>query len=333
MNELYPLKFEPILKETIWGGKRLHQVLDKPDKFKHTGESWEVSGVKDNVSVVSEGFLKGNNLEELIEIYMGDLVGDHVYEKFGLQFPLLIKYIDANDVLSIQVHPNDKLAAERHNSFGKSEMWYVMEHDKDANIIIGFSHNVSKEEYLIKLNDSSLSEILNSVKVDKGDAFFLPAGRIHAIGKGILLAEIQQASDLTYRIYDWNRVDKDGNTRELHIEQALDAIDYHATKDSKIKYEDVLDKTAQVIKSAYFTTNILKFEKLIEKDYHLLDSFIVYLCLEGSFSIKVPSGIITSVDKGETVLIPAELKNLELIPECHTEILEVYIEEEKVKNA
>ena len=333
MNELYPLKFEPILKETIWGGKRLHQVLGKPDKFKHTGECWEISGVEDNISVVSEGFLKGNNLEELIEIYMGDLVGDHVYEKFGLRFPLLIKYIDANDVLSIQVHPDDKLAAERHNSFGKSEMWYIMEHEKDANLIIGFSHNVSKEEYLIKLNDSSLSEILNSVKVEKGDAFFLPAGRIHAIGKGILVAEIQQASDLTYRIYDWNRLDKDGNTRELHIEQALDAIDYKATKDSKIKYENVLDKTAQVVHCPYFTTNVLKFEKTIEKEYVNLDSFVVYLCLEGQFNIKSPSGLITSVSKGETVLIPAELKNLELIPERHTEILEIYIEEEKAKHA
>ncbi len=332
MKELYPLKFEPILKETIWGGKRLHQILGKLDKYKHTGESWEISGVEESISVVSEGFLKGNNLEELIEIYMGDLVGDHVYEKFGLKFPLLIKYIDANDVLSIQVHPDDKMAADRHQSFGKTEMWYVMEHEPDADIIIGFSHNVSKEEYLIKLNDSSLSEILNSVKVSKGDAFFLPAGRIHAIGKGILIAEIQQASDITYRIYDWNRLDKNGNIRELHIEQALDAIDYKATKESRIKYDTTPNKTTQIAKCPYFTTNTLRFDKPIEKDYNLLDSFVVYMCLEGAFTIKTASGYVVSIDKGDTILIPAVTKNLELIPECYTEILEIYIEETKDKN-
>lgn len=329
MNQLYPLKFYPIVKETIWGGRRLHQLLNKPDEYKHTGESWEISSVKDNISIVCEGFLKDNNLDELIETYMGDLVGDFVYEKFGSQFPLLIKYIDANDVLSIQVHPDDELATKRNIGFGKTEMWYIMEHEPGAELISGFSHNVSKEEYLIKLNDSSLSEILNSVKVSKGDAFFLPAGRIHAIGKGILLAEIQQTSDVTYRIYDWNRVDKDGNTRELHIDLALDAIEYKATKDTKIKYTPKLNDTAQIISCPYFTTNIIKFDKNIEKDYIDIDSFVVYMCIEGSFTIKTSDQYTTHLKKGETVLIPAVVKNLELLPDKYSEVLEVFIDKPK----
>lgn len=228
---LYPLKFNPILKDKIWGGSKLKTVLNKDfSPLPNAGESWEISGVEGDVSVVSNGFLEGNNLEELIEIYMGDLVGDHVYENFGIEFPLLIKFIDANDVLSIQVHPDDVLSKERHNAFGKTEMWYVIEADKGSELIVGFNQKVDKDTYIKKLEEGRLEEILNNEPVAKGSCFFIPAGRVHAIGKGILLAEIQQTSDVTYRIYDFNRTDDKGTPRELHTELAVDAIDYSFEK-------------------------------------------------------------------------------------------------------
>jgi len=325
MNDLYPLKFKPILKETIWGGSKLKNRLNKKTLSDKVGESWEISCVEDNISIVSNGFLTNNSLVELIEIYMGDLVGEKVYEKFGTGFPLLIKFIDANDVLSIQVHPDDKLAIERHQSNGKTEMWYILENDPDSELICGFNTRVDKETYLKRLNENKLNRILNFEKVQRGDVFFIPAGRVHAIGSGILLAEIQQTSDMTYRIFDWNRTDSDGNPRELHTELALDAIDYKYYENYKTTYISTLNKTSNMVDCPYFFTNILKFDQPIEKDYYLVDSFVIYLCIEGHFTIKTDKGIIEQVQKGETVLIPAALKNLSLIPEGNAEIIEVYI--------
>ena len=225
--ELYPLKFDPILKEKIWGGTKLGTVLDKPTgDSENMGESWEISGVEGNISVVSEGDLKGRTLVELINEYKGELIGEHVYEKFGDKFPLLIKFIDANDDLSIQVHPDDELAQKRHNSFGKTEMWYVVDAEEGATLISGFKKQTNKEEYLRIFEEGNLTDILNSEDVVNDDVFFLPAGRVHTIGKGLLIAEIQQTSDITYRIYDFDRVDKNGVGRELHVEEAVDAIDY-----------------------------------------------------------------------------------------------------------
>ena len=232
---LYPLKFKPIYKERIWGGRKIETVFGKklPETEK-IGESWELSGVDGDISVVANGKLKGNNLQELIEIYMGDLVGDRVFEKYGEEFPLLIKLIDADDNLSIQVHPDDKLAAERHHSFGKTEMWYVVGHEPDARLYLGFNQPVDKEKYLEYLEAGKLAELLNAYKVEDGDSYFIPAGTIHAIGKGLLIAEIQQTSDITYRVFDWNRVDpKTGKGRELHTALALDAIEYKARSDYK----------------------------------------------------------------------------------------------------
>jgi mannose-6-phosphate isomerase len=323
---LYPLKFQPILKDKIWGGNKLKTVLNKNfSPLPNAGESWEISGVEGDISVVSNGNLAGNNLEELIEVYMGDLVGDHVYDQFGMEFPLLIKFIDANDVLSIQVHPDDELSKQRHNAFGKTEMWYVIEADKGSELIVGFNQEVDKAKYVAKLEEAKLEEILNNEPVKKGSCFFIPAGRVHAIGKGILLAEIQQTSDVTYRMYDWNRTDDAGNPRELHTKLAVDAIDYSFEKKYRTDYETEINKTNELVRCPYFTTNRLEFDKQIEKDYSQLDSFVIYMCLDGGFTIESEGGITTEVIKGETVLIPAELENVVLFPKGKTEILEVYI--------
>lgn len=322
---LYPLKFTPILKDKIWGGSKLKSVLNKDfSPLPNAGESWEISGVEGDISVVSNGFLAGNDLEELIEIYMGDLVGDQVYENFGVEFPLLIKFIDANDVLSIQVHPDDELSKERHNAYGKTEMWYVIEADKGSELIVGFNQDISKEEYLAKLEEGKLEDILNNAPVKEGSCFFIPAGRVHAIGKGILLAEIQQTSDVTYRMYDFNRTDDAGNPRELHTELAVDAIDYSYEKKYETTYETEINKASELVRCPYFTTNILEFDQSLEKDYLELDSFVIYMCLEGDMEITYGEDSLT-VAKGESVLIPAIMNNLTLTPKSKTKILEVYI--------
>ena len=329
MNELYPLKFKSILKEKIWGGQNFKSTLNKniPDD-KNIGESWEISGVENNVSVVENGILAKNELSELIEIYMGDLIGDRIYDKFGLEFPLLIKFIDANDVLSIQVHPNDELAQKRHNSYGKTEMWYIIDSKDSAELISGFNQEMDKTNYLNHLKKNELPNILNFEKAKKGDVFYIPAGRVHAIGAGIVLAEIQQTSDITYRIFDWNRKDDNGNYRELHTEQALDAIDYKTYDNYKTDYKSEKNATSKIIGSKYFETNILEFDQSIEKDYHQLDSFVIYMCIAGEFEIEYYETENITVKKGETVLIPAVIEHLILNPVVQSKLLEVYIPEQ-----
>lgn len=321
---LYPLKFKPIYKDKIWGGNRLKSELNKTGASDICGESWEISCVENEVSLVENGFLKGNNLQELIEVYMGDLVGEKVYEKFGDEFPLLIKYIDASDVLSVQVHPDDKLAKERHNAYGKTEMWYVIDAVSNSELISGFKRDITRKEYIEHYNSKTLNEILNYEKVKKGDVFFIPAGRIHAIGAGILLAEIQQTSDITYRVYDWDRVDDKGNPRELHNDLAIDAIDMKSYATYKTDYVIEKNKPSKVIHCEYFNTDIISFDEEIMKDYNLIDSFVIYMCIEGEFSIDHTEDSI-SITKGETVLIPADLKELRLKPKGKTKILEIYM--------
>jgi mannose-6-phosphate isomerase len=257
---------------------------------------------------------------------MGNLVGDSVYEKFGLTFPLLIKFIDANDPLSIQVHPNDKLAKKRHNSFGKTEMWYVVESEKDAEIIIGFNQSVDKQLYKNHLAKKTIQDILNKEKVHPGDVFFLPAGRIHAIGAGVLLAEIQQTSDITYRIYDFDRIDDSGKTRELHTEMALDAIDYSEYPEYRTAYDKTPNVSNPVLQCRYFTANYIDLTRTIEKDYNKLDSFVVYMCMEGSLSVHYYENEVEVLQKGETVLLPAEIKKIRLVPGSRAQFLEIYIE-------
>ncbi|MCB6974898.1 MULTISPECIES: type I phosphomannose isomerase catalytic subunit [Butyricimonas] len=322
---LYPLKFHPILKKKIWGGERLSYKSEQHEES--IGESWEISAVEDNISVVSNGILADNDLQELIEVYMGDLVGDRVYEKFGVEFPLLIKYIDANDDLSIQVHPDDETAKERHNAYGKTEMWYVADVEKDASLIMGFNKATDKAEYLQALHSNRLMDILNTEKVKKGDSFFIPAGLVHAIGKGCYIAEIQQTSDITYRIYDYNRKDAEGHTRELHTDLATDVIDYHYYPKHKVDYTPHDNKSVQLVKCPYFTTNLLVFDRDIEKEYVHLDSFVIYMCIQGKFTISTGECEPVMVNKGETVLVPACFKNVTLYPDEVSRVLEIYVEE------
>lgn len=316
----YPLQFAPILKERIWGGEKLKTILNKPITSSITGESWELSTVEGDVSVVANGILKGKSLMELIDEIPNEILGTKVYERFGKQFPLLFKYLDAREDLSIQVHPNDKLAKERHNSFGKTEMWYVMQADADARIIVGFKEDSSKEEYLKHLNDKTLVSILDDVKAKSGDVFFLETGTVHAIGAGLVVAEIQQTSDITYRLYDFDRKDAQGNTRELHVDLALDAINYNKVETQK-KYETKTNTSNVVVDCPYFTTNFIPLENKVEVSKSG-ETFTVYMCIEGSFEIEY-NGFKQSYIKGDTVLVPAEINAFILTGKAS--ILEIYI--------
>ncbi|MBM3435150.1 MAG: mannose-6-phosphate isomerase [Bacteroidetes bacterium] len=325
MNTLYPLKFKPVYKDKIWGGQKINTVLKQNFKpLPNCGEMWVVSGVEGNPSVVENGFLEGNELNELVEVYLGDLVGDSVYERFGNEFPILIKFIDANDWLSIQVHPEDNLALKRHDSFGKSEMWYIMDAEPDSELISGFRIKTDKAGYQKHLNNKTLKGIMNFEKVTRGDVFYIPAGRVHALGPGILLAEIQQTSDITYRIYDWDRIDSAGMMRELHTGLALDALDFRVSENYKTKYSPKKNFTVKLIESPYFTTHLIDLDKGLQKDYSELDSFVVYVCVEGSFDLvhehqKYPVGL------GEAILLPALIDHIEIFPKNTAKILEVYL--------
>ena len=307
---LYPLTFTPIFKERIWGGEKLQTELHKPIHQPLIGESWEVSTVKGDVSVISNGTLKGTSLQALIEQAPEALLGSAVYKRFGTDFPLLIKFIDAAQDLSIQVHPDDALAKARHNSFGKTEMWYIMEADPNASIIIGFNRNVSKEEYQSHLENKTLSQLLNYEKVSHGDMFFIPAGKIHAIGAGVLLAEIQQTSDITYRVYDFDRKDKHGNYRELHTELALDAIDFERKDDFRKSYSSTENTVNPAVASPYFTTDYLKITQ--ETPLTLSgDSFHIYIGVAGKGSLQY-GDMELPLEKGQTLLVPASCKEIHL---------------------
>ncbi len=323
-SKLYPLKFEPILKEKIWGGNKLETVLNKKIEADNAGESWEISGVKGDISVIANGSLKGKNLQEILSEYKDKLVGKRVYDTYKDEFPLLIKFIDAQDDLSIQVHPDDALAKERHNSFGKTEMWYVIDSDKDAELISGFNQTIDKETYLSKLENGEITDILNSEKAKSGDVFFIPVGRVHAIKSGILLAEIQQTSDITYRIYDWDRVDDNGNGRELHTEHALDALDFKKYDNYKTEYSIVKNERILLEKSPYFETNLFELDSNKKLNYSDLDSFVIYMIMDGEVNIKFEESEINA-KKGETVLIPASITDIELEVVEPVKLLEVYI--------
>jgi mannose-6-phosphate isomerase len=325
MNELYPLKFLPIFKDKIWGGQkaRTHFGFDF-SPLANCGEVWVLSGYPGNESVVSNGFLKGNDLNELIEVYMEDLLGDKVFEEFSEGFPLLIKILDSNDWLSIQVHPDDELAAKRHHGSGKTEMWYVIDAEPGAELINGFRTTITKDQYLDKFNSGKLTSILNYEKAQAGDVFFIPAGRVHALGPGLFIAEIQQSSDLTYRIFDYNRLDNAGNPRELHTDLALAALDFEYRKDTRTLYKPEIDQTVKLVQSPYFETNLLNFGTSIDKDYSDLDSFMILFCVGGKCTIT-SNGHKESLKAGETILLPACLKEITLDPEEETRLLEVYI--------
>lgn len=323
---LYPLKFRPILKSLIWGGDKLVKAGKKLPAGMAAdakiGESWEISGVENDVSVVSNGFLKSNDLQELIETYMGDLVGDEIYEKYGLEFPVLIKFIDAQDVLSVQVHPDDEMAEQRHGKRGKTEMWYVVDHEPGAFLYVGFNRKITRDEYLQAVKEGNLPDLLEKYEVSKGDTFFIPAGTVHAIGKGVVIAEIQETSDVTYRIDDWGRTGADGKPRQLHTEEAVDAIDYSYREDYKRVVAPQPGGKRELVSTPFFTTNILWVDGDMVRDYAPLDSFVAYVCTEGEAEIKYEGGS-EKLSAMQSILIPAEID--EVTVSGKATILEVYI--------
>ncbi|MCL1850116.1 MAG: class I mannose-6-phosphate isomerase [Bacteroidetes bacterium] len=322
---LYPLKFLPILKERIWGGNALaeqyHKTEDTKTKF---GESWEISDLDENISVVSNGFLIENDLRDLIETYMGELVGDSVFEKSGLGFPLLIKIIDAHEDLSVQVHPDDNLAQQRYEQNGKTEMWYVLHADENAGIYASFNKPLEKQDYIEAVQKKQIASLLRFYPVKKGDLFFIPAGTVHALGKGVRVAEIQQPSDITYRIYDWNRTDDTGLPRELHIAEALDAIHFNENEDYKIEYEEKFNTTSNLFRSEYFNINAIYFDQPLQKNYSNIDSFVIYLCVEGEVHL-FGDDFHEVLYAGETALIPASIQEINLVPNAVTRLLEIYL--------
>lgn len=318
--QAYPLQFHPIFKERIWGGEKLKTILDKPITSEITGESWELSAVEDNVSIIANGILKGKSLLEIIDAFPEEILGTLVYQKFGKQFPLLFKYLDAKEDLSIQVHPNDALAQKRHNSFGKTEMWYIMQADENSKIIVGFKKKSNAVEYLENLKNKTLVSVLDEKQVKTGDVFFLETGTIHAIGTGILLAEIQQTSDITYRVYDWDRVDAAGNSRDLHIDLALDAINYDVVP-TQIAYPKKINQPNEVVVCPYFTTNYLPLAGTINVTKSG-DSFTVYMCVEGTFELDFDNSK-WYYKKGDTILVPAAMKAFVL--SGTGSLLEIYI--------
>ena len=326
MTNLYPLKFEPIIKERVWGGTRLVSHYNKkglPET--NIGESWELSAIRNDKSVVSNGFLEGSTIEEIIEVYMGDLVGDSVYEKFGAEFPLLIKLIDAQDFLSIQVHPDDELARKRHNSYGKTELWYVVESTPNAVVYSGFKKDTNMEEFTDLLKSGNLKEVLVSEKPEPGDVFFIPSGRVHSMGGGVLVAEIQQTSDVTYRIFDWERKGPDGVQRELHTDLAIDAIDFKGVQSNRIKPEKSNNAPVVLVENRYFNSSIIEVTRKLERDYSFTDSFVILLCTAGSYKLS-SNDFSDKVGKGETVLIPALIDTVSIEPDISATILEVYID-------
>jgi len=324
MSILQFLKFEPILKEKIWGGEKLMNLLSKKSHRKDIGESWEISDVKENTSIVANGNLKGIDLKQLIANYKGDLVGNKIHEVFGENFPLLIKFIDAKEALSIQLHPNDTLAKQRHNSFRKTEMWYVLQADEKANLIVGFKEEVTSEEYVKNLENKTLLDILNIDEVSKGDVYFIPTGRVHAIGAGVVLAEIQQTSDVTYRIYDWDRPNPVGTFRDLHTNEALDAIEYKVQDSYKSAYTKKENEASEIVSCPYFTTNILPISKNTQVNNSDKDSFVIYMCVKGEVEF-VYKNQQEKLSFGETLLVPACFKEFSIDSNETSELLEVYI--------
>ena len=323
-SNLYPLKFKPILTSIIWGGSDISRFKNIEPIQNGIGESWEISGVQGDISIIENGHLAGTTLQALLAESREQLVGAEVYHKFGNKFPLLIKFIDAHDDLSIQVHPNDKLAGERHNSFGKTEMWYVVKAAPGAFLYTGFDKELTPYEYEMSIEDNSFTHSLKKHTVKEGDVFFLPAGRVHAIGAGCFIAEIQQTSNITYRIYDYNRKDTQGNSRQLHTELAKDAIDFKLYDTYQTEYIKQLNKPVELVTCPYFTTNLLELNEPIKRDYKSKDSFVIYMCIEGSAKVEDNKGNSIFIKQGESLLIPADTIFVDIYPATFCKLLEIF---------
>ena len=298
-------KFNPLLKSILWGGEKIVPFKHLTSDQKQVGESWEVSGVKDNESVVSNGEYKGWTLNKLVDTLKDKLVGKENYERFGNEFPLLVKFIDAREQLSIQVHPTDEQAQAQGLGRGKTEMWYVMESDADASLRSGLKQQITPEQYKEMVENDTITEVLSEYPVKEGDVFFLPAGRIHSIGAGCFLAEIQETSDVTYRIYDFKRKDKEGNYRELHTKEAAECIDYTVYSDYRTQYEARQNEPVELVSCPYFTTSVYDLTEPMTLDYSDLDSFVIFVGLKGEGEITDAEGNTISFRAGESVLLPA----------------------------
>lgn len=330
MTELYPLRFNQTLKEKVWGSNILvSEFGKKADRNLKIGESWEISGLPGDESVVLDGFLEGNNLNELIEVYMGDLIGDHVYDNFGDEFPVLVKFIDAASNLSVQVHPDNETAGSLHHAYGKSEVWHILHANKGSVIYCGFKQGIAKDDYYNALETNTIPEILNRIEVHAGESFWIPAGTIHAIGEGIVLAEVQQTSDITYRIFDWQRDETNGTPRELHTELAEKVLNFNYSN-NRIENRAIKNQTVTLIASEFFNVNILTFDASIRKNYSLLDSFIVLVCTDGRAIVNWSDKSL-QLSKGETILIPASLGDILLEPTPQCTVMEVYMNSDELK--
>ena len=303
------IKFRPILKQVLWGGNKIIPFKQLDAEMEQVGESWEVSGVKDNESIVANGQYEGMKLNDLVALLKGDLVGKENYERFGNEFPLLIKFIDASKQLSIQVHPNDKQAKAKGLKRGKTEMWYVMESAPDATLLSGLKRTITPEEYKAMVENETITDALCEYRVGEGDVFYLPAGRIHSIGAGTFLAEIQETSDVTYRIYDFKRKDKDGNYRQLHTEAAAECIDYSVENDYRTKYKARKNEGVELAQCPHFTTSVYDLDEPMLLDYSELDSFVVLIALSGECTLSTGDAE-TQLRAGETVLLPATTQTL-----------------------
>ena len=328
---MYPLKFKPYLCSKVWGGEKIAAFKGVYTTRNRIGESWEISAVEGHVSVVSEGPFAGKSLTELVNEYGPALVGRKIFEKNGTEFPLLIKFIDAKDNLSIQVHPDDRMASRIGPGLkGKTEMWYVVGADKGARLLSGLTQEITPEEYEEKVKDNTITDVLASYDVHQGDVFFLPAGRIHAIGAGTFVAEIQQTSDITYRIYDYGRLGLDGRPRELHIEQAKEAIDYTVFPDYRTEYSPVKNAETPLVSCKYFTTTLFDLDKPASKNLSALDSFVVVMCVGGKGELVDNEGDGSvhriSLHRGETVLVPATSSTIEFHPDGPMTCLTSFIE-------
>ena len=320
---MQPIKFNHLLVQTLWGGEKIIPFKHLNSDLTQVGESWEISGVKGNETVVSEGEFKGKKLNELVDELKGKLVGEANYKRFGNDFPLLIKFIDARQELSIQVHPTDELAQKRGKLRGKTEMWYIMDSDENAKLRAGMKEKITPEQYKQMVENDTITEAIAEYKVKEGDCFFLPAGRIHSIGTGCFLAEIQQTSDVTYRIYDFKRKDKDGNYRELHTEEAAECIDYNVEPNYRTEYTPVKNEGVALVECPYFTTAVYDLNEPMTLDYSELDSFVILIGLKGSGEITDNEGNTTTLCEGETILIPATTSEVKVTG--NIKFLETYV--------
>ena len=298
-------KFLPLLKTTLWGGTKIISFKHLDSQQQQVGESWELSGVKDSETIVAEGRYQGLTLNQLVHELKGTLVGKENYERFGEEFPLLIKFIDAHQDLSIQVHPNDEVARRHGKEHGKTEMWYVMKSDKESKLYCGLQRHITPDDYKQMVANDTICDALAQYVASEGDVFFLPAGRIHAIGTGCFLAEIQQTSDITYRIYDYNRRDKDGNCRQLHTQEAAESIDYTIEKDYRTHYTPRKNEGVVLIQCPHFTTAVYDLDEPMTLDYTDLDSFVVLMAVSGNGTIIDDDGCETEFRAGQTLLFPA----------------------------